>query len=262
MPDFMGDLAEIIVKDEVIMDDKSTASQTESEVKKEEVAPPQAAQKTEETKSDEPDAKKELPFHKHPRWIRQQQENAELKASIEALKAERAQAPVQAEQQVHVPEHLKTLFGEDTEAYKQWQTMLDKTAEERARAVFEKMQAEKESQSKAEQTRNAQAVAHAEDKFIELSDELGIDFTSKSSTERNQVLDIVAKYNIYDEKGFPDITRANELRVALYPPKTDVVDEKKKIASRSASRSTGTQKQSDVMTSSKLRKMSMQQFLN
>src|ERR1700761_3527474 len=101
-------------------------SQPESVVseKKEEPAPSQEEPKAEttESKPEDPAQKKEVPFHKHPRWIRREQEIAELKAQLEEAKAAK-QMQVQetvVETPGRVPAQFQKLFGDDVEAYKEW----------------------------------------------------------------------------------------------------------------------------------------------
>lgn len=225
-------------------------------------APSPEEQKAEtDSKPEDPASKKEVPFHKNPRWIRMQQELDELRAFRESVKVEE-EKPVVPTQAV-VPKEFQHLFGEDVESYKAWQTMLRTEAEgiylERQRA---EARAQQEQKSR-EETAKQKAVAWAEDQFTELSDELGVDLTDQTSSERNQVLDIVIKYGLFDREGRPKIREANELRLALYPAQTDtVLEEKKRVIAKTNAKSNVAPKEDTILTSSKLKKMDISQFFN
>lgn len=239
-------------------EDKAPApeSQPESE-KKEEPAPSQEEPKVEEKvetpepKPEEPALNKEVPFHKHPRWIRQQRELAELKAQLEADKAAK---PTQVSQStpVSVPREFEKLFGDDAEAYKQWQTMLESVSERKAREIVEKMAEEAEQEETQAAEFQKKAITWAEDQFVDLSDELGLDLSVKTNTIRNQILDIIAEYELYDANGLPKIKEANKLRTALYPA-TSNVEEKKKVLAKTAAKSNAPAAKDEVWTPKKLR---------
>jgi hypothetical protein len=230
-------------------------SQPESE-KKEEPAPSQEEQTTEATepKSEDPAQKKEVPFHKHPRWIRREQEIADLKAQLEAERSTKQTTAPVIETPGHVPAQFQKLFGDDVEAYKEWQTLLKTESRKEAESIIEQRQQAEKAQKDQEANFQTKAVSWAEDQFIDLADETGIDFSSQDTTERNQVLDIIVEYGLYDENGMPKIKEANKLREKLYPAKADgLVAEKKSVLTKTATKTSVSSPKSDVWTPSKIR---------
>ena len=250
------DLAELVKPSEVEI---TPGSQPETE----EVATPspeESKAEPEKAESEDTAQKKELPFHKHPRWIRMQQELTELRAEKESNEAKVIEKP---EEPASVPREFQSLFGEDVESYKAYQSMQRAEARKVAEEIITERTRAEEAKKQAEETAKQGAVSWAEDQFVELGDETGIDFTDPKSTARNQTLDIVLKYGLFDQEGRPKIREANELRPALYPEKSDgLLEEKKRVIAKTNAKSNAAPKEDTVLTSSKLKKMNISQFFN
>jgi hypothetical protein len=132
---------------------------------------------------------------------------------------------------------------------KQFQELLTKREQE------QKQQAEQQEKLKSE------ATALYEERLAELGEELGLPLHEQGNNERNQILDIVSEYGIIDAQGYPDFRKANELRAKLYPVK-GMSEERKRVAANAgkASLSDAPPTSDEVITPSKLRKMSLDSF--
>lgn len=239
---------------------------TEPETKEETPAPSQEEPKAEETKPEDSAQKKEVPFHKHPRWIRKQQEAEELKTKLEALEQKlQSQQQPNKEEKRSIPDAFVKLFGENEEAWNEYQRLreMDKLD---ARAEVQRILEEEKAREAQEETARTQVIKWAEDRFLELADETGIEFTDRNNAVRNEVLSICEDYSMFDEQGRPNISKAYELYRRLNPPKTEVVEEKKRVAAKTNTKSNAGAKESQVFTPSKLREMErrggIMQFLN
>ncbi len=253
------ELAQLVVSD----DDQSTESQSESE--SETPAPSQEeskddVQETEKTPEDSASTK-EVPFHKHPRWIRQQREIEDLRKQLESQKV--VEPVVEKQEDKQVPREFERLFGDDYEAYEAWKTLMDRQASEKAREVLESRDRERSQRENQEKERETKAIEMTENAFLELSEETGLDLTDAKNSERNQILDICLKYELWDKDGLPNVRKANELRAQLYPEKpNELVEEKKRIVKQTGSQTNAAPKEHNVWTPSSLRKKSISQFFN
>lgn len=256
-----------------------TATDPQPEKEEEQEPKPEEAKKEEaseappspEVKAEEPPNKetlnKDVPFHKHPRWMRLQQEQAQLRAANEALEAKLKEmnvSPAKAAQVLaETPSEFRPLFGDDAEAYTAWQNFLKaKVREEAENILNERSQAEKAKQEKAEAEKQ-QFVAWAEDQLAELSDEMGVDLTDAESSERNQILNLIVENELLYADGRPNIKAAYKMYQALYPTKTDdTLEEKRKIISKTNSKSGVAPSKEILYTHDNLKKMDISQFLN
>lgn len=251
------ELANLLAKAEGKEPVETTEAPPAETVEKEEApAPSQEEQKPEAEKAEaeEPAQNKEVPFHKHPRWIRQQQEKEELKAKLEALEQRLSQQekPTVKEEKKQMPESFVKLFGENEEAWNEWQRLREMDKAD-ARAEVQKLFEEQQAEARKVEEKRSQALKWAEDQFLTLSEETGIEFTETSNTERNQILDICDKYELFTPNGLPNIQAANQLREALYPKKDDAVEAKKSIAAKTSTKTNSGAKESDVWTPAKIR---------
>lgn len=255
MPDFTEDLAALVTKEE---DGKLEEATTESQ--------PETA-KTEPTPSPEdkqPAEEKEVPFHKHPRWKRMTSELDELRAFKEEQSKKAQEVPkVEPKPISQVPPQYQKVFGDDVESFKEWRGLMREQAREEAKALLQEQKTNEEREQNQSKEANAKAVSFAEGQLQELADDTGIDFTTGSNTQRNQILEIVTKYSLFTPEGYPNIKLANELREKLYPSTEEsTVDEKKKIIAKTNAKNNVVQKDPDVWTPSKLRKKSISQFFS
>jgi len=255
----LGAKAEVSVED-----DESTESHTESE---ETDAP---ALSPEESKTDDADVEeseekaqiKEVPFHKNPRWVRMQEELKELRA-LKSQEGERKAEPAAEKGEATVPNEFRRLFGDDVEAFKEWQTLLRTEARKEAEGIIEERTRSADEQREQGESARKAIITQAEDEFAEMADESGVDFSDPNCSERNQILSIIEKYELYDQQGHPRIRKADELRKELYAPKgNQLVEEKKNVIKKTNGKSSVVPKDTGIMTSSKLKKMNISQFFN
>lgn len=195
---------------------------------------------------------KEVPFHKHPRWQRMMKELAEAREEARLAKEAAQEHSKPAEVVQQMPEAFERLFGSNEEAWTAWQKLGLVTKDE-AIQIAKSIREEEKAQDQQAKEAHTKALQWAEDQFLTLSEETGTDFSS--GTERNQVLDIIEKYGLYTAEGFPNIVKANELRAVLYPVKTEVIEEKRKVAAKTNSKSNSGTKESDIFTPARIKEI-------
>jgi hypothetical protein len=214
---------------------------------------------TETSTESEPEVKENKPLDrldKHPRFRRMAAENKELRQRVEAIEAERRTQtpPAISPNADKVPPEYANLFGEDVNAYRSWQGMLQKTADERAKAMFEDLKNKELAVKQAEEVREQKAVDYALNEFDALYEETGIDFTDENNTVRNQVLDICAK-GMLTPDGFPNVRGAYELYKQYHPTQTPELEEKKKVLSKTVNKTNSQAKEDTVMTPKRLKEI-------
>ena len=205
---------------------------------------------------------KEIPFNKHPRFKRLYSELKELRAWKDEMEQQRQQQNVKTEQDPVKPEmspEFVKLFGDNPEAWEMFDRMMttrDARVREQAKAEMQQlMNAEQERARQAEEV-TQRIVAAIEDKFLDLAEETGIDMTDPKNTERNQILDICEKYQLFNADGAPNIEKANELRAVIYPDRSrEVVEEKRQVVAKTNVKTNSSVKESDVFTPSKLKEI-------
>lgn len=245
----------------VTVKEPSSDSQPET-VETKEPTPSQEESKAVKPEDSAPD--KEIPFHKHPRWIKTQEELKELR-EIASRIAEQKAAPKeepQAPKVTEVPKQYKRLFGEDVEAFLEWKQFQRDESRQEAQALFEEMKAKEKQETSAAEEYQKKAAQFAEDEFLKLSDDTGIALTNRDNTERNQILDICFKKNIFTEKGFPNIALAYEFWKLSSPQKINPVEEKKKIVAKTNAKTSAASTEEEFYTPAKLKKMRVSQFFN
>jgi hypothetical protein len=180
----------------------------------EEGAAPEAPQDpSPETEPEPPEPKPEekeenLPFHKHPKWIRERRENEELRKKLEEIESRLSsqQAPAQPSPE-EVPEEYRHVFGDDFGAYKAFQEFSRRQAEailtEREKAALDERE--------RKERENREFVEWADAQFAELSDDAGTDLTRVGNAVREKLLDIVEEIGLYDQSGRPNFRAALEL---------------------------------------------------
>jgi hypothetical protein len=225
------------------------------ETKKEEPAPSQEEQPN-------PASVNEVPFHKHPRWIRTQNELKELR-EFKEQQAKAAETKVEAAptKLTSVPSQYEKLFGDDVEAFEQWKQFQRDEVRREAESIYEERIGRDSEAKRHEEMAQQKAAAYAEDQFLELAEETNIPFHDRNNTERNQILDICVKYGLFDANGLPNIKSANELRTALYPSKSDeVLEEKKQVIAKTSGKQNAVKTDSKILTPTDLKRMSISQF--
>ncbi len=218
------------------------------------------ATKVEETKE------KERPYHKNPKFLRLQAERDEaIKAREEERKRheeilerlDKYQPAPQAQQNVAVPENLKHIFGDDTEAYKALTSHLVESYRNVTREEVLAIKKQDEERARIEKDKEAKIIKEAEDALADLSERTGMDFTDSKSDSRNQLLSICEQY------GIDDFNKAYELYLKLYP-KDDTSEERKALAGNTSSKAVASTpaKKDEVMTHAKLKKVRFNSFFS
>jgi hypothetical protein len=233
--------------------------ESQPETKKEESAPSQT-EKTEEVAKSASD--KEIPFHKHPRWIRTQNELKELREFKEKQSHQVQKEPEKPKEKASaVPPQYQKLFGDDVESYEAWRQFQREEVKREAESIYEERIRRSEEAKQQEELAQQKAAAYAEDQFLELAEETNIPFHDRNNTERNQILDICVKYGLFDANGLPNIKAANELRSALHPSKSDeLTEEKKKVIAKTTGKQNASKSENKVLTPTDLKRMSISQF--
>lgn len=243
-------------------------------VKEEPKVEPEEAEQTETPKQDEPEteepvkeAKKFRQFDaNHPRFKRVWKEVEELRAWKQEQEERLKQAPVEApkSQTSDMPQEFVSLFGDNPDAWKQMEKMLaarDSQTLAQAEARFKAVLESQQESAKREKEASERAVQIVEDTFLDLADETGIDFTDRDNTERNRLLDLAERYKLFDKMAPKD---AMDAAVSLYKEfiasrqqdeEREVVEEKRKIASKTNTKTNSSAKESDVFTSSKIKEI-------
>lgn len=245
---------------------EETPSESQPEKEEEKEVSQEKPEEKQETPEEQP--REKLPqFDKHPRWRRMLEENKELKQfrqqaeeKLHALEEWKV-SQTQPKQEV-IPQEFKTLYGEDPEVFRQWQSLNERqTADLVNRILSEREKQQYEQQSKAEKVKQ-EIVSWAENEFVDLTEETGIDFSDQKNNERNQILDICEEYGLVDADGRPNLRKANELRKILYKTDNVALEEKKNIAAKASSRSNAAPQEEEVMTSSRLKKKRIEDYFS
>lgn len=252
---FTEDLADLAKHEEDV-----SIPESQPEADKTEDAPSQT-EKTAEVKADSPAEEKDIPFHKHPRWKRVQAELEELRKFKEEQASKTVEQPKVEKSPETVPAQYQKFFGDDVEAFKEWSSMMREAARAEAEQLIKQRETSKELEARKQAEAQQKAVSWAENQFLELTEETGIDMTDAKSTERNQILDICEKYGLFTAEGYPNVKKANELRSVLFPKASDEeVQEKKKVLTKTNAKSNAAPKEKDVWTPSELRKKTISSF--
>lgn len=207
----------------------------------------------------EPEEKKELPFHKHPRFKRIVDENKKMAEELESLKKAREQvsAPV-APTLEEVPAVYKELFGDNADGVKKLQALLRAEARKEAEQFYKQEEDRKGQQKQAEEARSKKAVDYALNELAELTEETGIDMTDEKNTLRNQILNHCAKYNFSTPEGLPNIRAAYENYMEIHPATSPELEEKKKVLGKTVTKTNSQAKEDTVMTPKRLKEIEKQ----
>lgn len=194
--------------------EKPSESQTE---KTETVEPSQGGENTPEEK---------IPFHKHPRWQKTQQELKETKEKLERLEAERANSQTPAP-----PKWWTDKYGDTDEAKQSYSQVVQKDGE--LDWIKQSILSEIDQRTQAEQSQAKAADEYVDAQMAELKDE-GLKF------ERNVLLKFMVDFqeefgpgSLLDAEGNYDFRKGFALMQKMQPEETDEsVDIKKGLASQ------------------------------
>lgn len=223
-----------------------TAQDSSTEQKTETVVTPSS--EGENTQSEE-----NLPFHKHPRWQRMNEEKKALEATVNDLLAFKQQVESKSSdssQQSSVPEWFKNLYGDNPQVWSQYQSYEKDMRQQIKTEALNELKGEQEKQTQEVQKWNK----WVDTQFDDLED------TGKTF-DRNEFRKFILDYNAeykslpLNEKGDIDIPKCYELMTRLNPPSApdNKLIEKKKLASKMASGTTTESKQSDFISLEELR---------
>lgn len=197
----------------------------------------------------------------HPRFKRVWKELEELRTwkQEQEEKAKQPQPEAEKPKEADMPQEFVSLFGDNPEAWKQMEKMLAARdsqtlaqAESRFKAVLDSQQ----ESAKREKEASERAVQIIEDTFLDLADESGVDFTDRNNTERNQILDICEKYQLFTPDQLPNVKAAYELHKQLYPATDKVeMEEKRKVIAKTNTKTNSSAKESNVFTPSKIKEI-------
>ncbi len=210
---------------------------------KEEVKLPSESLTEKETKVKEPSQKGEqqdntseekLPFHKHPRWIKQQKENETLRQEIEKLKSLETRfneiEPNLKKEVPTAPQWWVDRYGNDEKSLQNYQEYAETTKQERDR-IKQEVVSELQREQEAKSQEATKANEYVESQIAEMQDE-GIEF------DRNELMKFMVDYQdefgasgLLDDKGNYDFRKSLNLMQRMSPKAEDTTsDTRKKIA--------------------------------
>ncbi len=197
-------------------------------------APPAEETKKEQEKAEEPKKPEtELPFHKHPDWIKREKKLEERFQTLQAQyeeKLKEVESRVTANQPQTVkpiPKWFSDLYGENPDAwreYSNYETDMRKAIKDEA---LREIRAEQEQKLKEQKEINASI----DSSIAELREE-GKEF------DENELMKIAIEYQPSNEKGEIDLHKAFKLMEALKPQKPSATAAKKEIAAQTVKRTT------------------------
>lgn len=219
-----------------------------------------------ESPPEQEEVDKPLPFHKHPKWIRANRENQELRSMLEETKGllEQMAQQKKANEPVTVPEEYQNVFGDDVDAFQKMVLLARKEAQEAALKTIETRELSQREAQQKEQQEQAKFLEWANQEFEELSSDAGVDLTKSDNPIRNKMLDLVEENNLYTADGNPNLRAALKLHKLLHSEDQDVVKKgRQSIAGNSSAPKTNASGVSKgPKTPSMLKKMSLDQFFN
>lgn len=212
---------------ENLSDDKveKTSSESQSEKKQVDKEP---SQKGESEKSNTSEEK--VPFHKHPRWIKQQSDYKKAQdriAELESKGSANSNVEVKAEE---LPDWWKKAYGDKHESVESYKNYLNATQAERKQLteqikqdILKGFESEKNEEQSGEEYVNTQ--------LDEMADE-GLKFN------RNELLKFMVDFqdeygpgSLLDPQGNYDFRKSLELKNKMQPAKVDeTLNERKKLA--------------------------------
>lgn len=216
-----------------------TVANPEGEEEKETPAVPPADDKTNEEETVPPtenkDEEEKLPFHKHPRWIAQQNREKALEAEIAALRetVETRIAPQEEETEElpEMPEWFAEAYGDDPELWEKYITIENQKETEREERLLARME-ERTSQRAEEEKKSLEWVDTQLASVREGLQEGEPDF------DDNALLKVVTDFRPSDEEGNLDFRAAYNIlqKMGTAAPVTKTegngsIQDKKRLAS-------------------------------
>lgn len=194
-----------------------------------------SASQTEKKEADKPTSQKDdndsdekTPFHKHPRWIKNQEELKIARAEAAEAKA-KAESLEKGSKVVEIPKWWVDAYGDSAESKQNYQNYETATQAERDRLRDEVKEALK-NEATAEQTQVADGEAYVEEQFSEMSAE-GLKF------ERNSLLKFMVDFqkefgagSLLDGEGNYDFRKALTMQNRMQPPAVEDNSTRKNLA--------------------------------
>lgn len=199
------------------LDTKETQTPSESQPENKEAQ--QASQPADNTVAEKPE-----PFHKHPRWIKTQQDLKETREKLEKLETERSQG-----QPITLPEWWKSQNGDTEESRERYEAVLKGELPWLKDQILQEIR--NEQQQEQQQTQAGEE--YVETQLAEMNDE-GLAF------ERNRLLKFMVDFqdeygsgSLLDAQGNYDFRKSLKLMNQLQP--ADVQDKtlQKQVAAQS-----------------------------
>lgn len=204
---------------------------------------------SEETEvEDTPDDNEKLPFHKNPRWQKMQEDKKALEAEVAELKS-MTEKVSQLEQTVQgmdkgteVPAEFKEVFGENVEAYNNWQ----KLQQGQRDGIKKEIIAELAQAQKAEQEAVTKQQDAIQENITYIEDQYDVKLPEKSSL-RNEYMKFMLDYQPTTD-GNLDFSKGWELFGQVKGTKTDnpISKARKKVVAKTASDRKAETPESDV----------------
>lgn len=195
----------------------------ESQPTKEEAAAP--SQGGEPEKDNTPEA--QTPFHKHPRWIKTQEELKALREETIRLKEASSEG-----KGAELPTWWKNQYGDTDESKQRYQAVVQKDGE--LEWLKQQILGEIEAKTQAEQAQTKAGEEYVDTQLAEMSDE-GLKF------ERNKLLKFMVDFQgefgagaLLDTEGNYDFRKGLALMERTQPAQAPVSDVRKQVASLGA----------------------------
>lgn len=200
--------------------------------------------------NDKKDEEENLPFHKHPRWKKVQDDKKELELKVaelsgkldglsEVTKQEKADTPPR-------PEWFTSLYGDDEELWPKVYKY-EQEREERIKAeLLGKIETENTSKTEAQLREEREALEHVNNSIQDLKDS-GEKFDSK------ELVAVVREYQPTDDNGNLDFVRGLKMLKELKKTNPESSKAKKELADTTTSKSTHTNDDEPLNTTKSLR---------
>jgi hypothetical protein len=172
-------------------------------------------------------ANEDLPWHKNPRFKQMMEDNKqlkELKSRLEMLEQSNKQTSNTAEE---VPDEYKHVFGENVQAYKNWEEL-----EQKSREKFRQEILAEEAQKAKEQEEQLKLV---QTKIENIENQFGVSLP-KNSKLRSEFLQFLVDHKIGGQQGQYDFESGWKLfdRISK-AKKSSEIDKKRQVASKASS---------------------------
>lgn len=247
---------------EVLADVKQEGSDPFASLEKETptVAPAETEPKDEvkEEKPEEGDntPEKELPFHKHPHWIKREEELRELREFKETVtpklsEIDEIKSRLPKMEKTEVPDWFKELYGDNEVAYQKYSEHHQKEVEEIEQSLIERQENQRQQSIKETQKW---------DKWV--ADQItGLKNEGKEFDE-NKLKKVMLDYSPTDSNNNLDFQKGYKIYEALETKvdNTEKSQARKQLADTAINTSKGEKEKKDYMTSNELRNKSWGQI--